>query len=378
MFLYLLAVIPCDWITKRAVINCIVESKAQANPELCQKAISSNVGQALGSVYKSQDDEAVLYTLEQALVLILVIGRWLLPKGSISRDQLSQLLLVYVGMAADIMEFTEIIKEDEIRKVNMLNNNHFVNAVILFWSMSLFQFTLTISGTERTAQRLEKEKAKIEEELHKVKESEKTRKRNRVGPALYATKVAESQEKNEIRLKFIQTKNGLEIKPDIPENDVEKAPETNTHQLGCMQKLERCYTNMGKIVNEYIELVSLLVPMLMQDGPFLIIRLIAIAYYEVNHDTLYFLTVKNALVIMLQIYRIFVLYYKPPQEDPDIFAEFARKRLSNVQTAIRGVQNTRLAIRLVSRLQKQARRHKARPGYKADGSKYGWERNTMA
>ncbi|EDO47924.1 predicted protein, partial [Nematostella vectensis] len=195
MFLYLLAVIPCDWITKRAVINFF------------------HIFQALGSVYKSQDDEAVLYTLEQALVLILVIGRWLLPKGSISRDQLSQLLLVYVGMAADIMEFTEIIKEDEIRKVNMLNNNHFVNAVILFWSMSLFQFTLTISGTERTAQ-----------------------------------------------------------------------------------------------LNEYIELVSLLVPMLMQDGPFLIIRLIAIAYYEVNHDTLYFLTVKNALVIMLQIYRIFVLY----------------------------------------------------------------------
>ena len=84
--------------------------------------------------------------MEQALVLILVIGRWLLPKGGISRDQLSQLLLIYIGTAADIMEFTEIIKEDDIRRTNpkMLQNNHFVNAVILFWSVSLFQFPLTI------------------------------------------------------------------------------------------------------------------------------------------------------------------------------------------------------------------------------------------
>ena len=42
--------------------------------------------------------------IEQLLLFVLILGRWMLPKGDISRDELSQLLLVYIGMAADIIE----------------------------------------------------------------------------------------------------------------------------------------------------------------------------------------------------------------------------------------------------------------------------------
>lgn len=42
--------------------------------------------------------------IEQSLLFLLILGRWMLPKGKISRDELSQLLLVYIGMAADIIE----------------------------------------------------------------------------------------------------------------------------------------------------------------------------------------------------------------------------------------------------------------------------------
>ena len=43
-------------------------------------------------------------------MLILIIGRWLLPKGDLTREQLSQLLLVYIGTAADIIEFFDSFK----------------------------------------------------------------------------------------------------------------------------------------------------------------------------------------------------------------------------------------------------------------------------
>ena len=43
-----------------------------------------------------------------------MIGRWLLPKGQMSREQLSQLLLIYIAAAADIVELTEIY---EVRDV---------------------------------------------------------------------------------------------------------------------------------------------------------------------------------------------------------------------------------------------------------------------
>ena len=308
--------------------------------------------------------------MEQALVLILVIGRWLLPKGDISRDQLSQLLLIYIGTAADIMEFTEIIKEDDIRRTNpkMLRNNHFVNAVILFWSVSLFQFPLTIYAMERTAQRLEKEKAELEEQLKKIKgEKDVRRRRNQVAPspALYTYKknyIQDSKEQNEIRVRYIQTKFGLEIKPEMASVTSMDEEEAIVHiSQGacsrCWHKVTKAVDNAATKMQDYTELVSLLIPMLMQDGPFLVIRLIVIAYYQVYHDTLYFLTVKNALVVMLQVYRIFVLYYKPPEEDIDEFfpESDSSHRLCNVQTAINSVQNTRLAIRLVSTLQRQAK-----------------------
>ena len=37
------------------------------------------------------------------LILLIIVGRWLLPRGELTRDQLSTLLLVYVANAADIM-----------------------------------------------------------------------------------------------------------------------------------------------------------------------------------------------------------------------------------------------------------------------------------
>ena len=56
--------------------------------------------------------------IQQLLMLILIIGRWLLPKGDLTRDQLSQLLLVYIGTAADIIEFFDSFKVLPISHLN--------------------------------------------------------------------------------------------------------------------------------------------------------------------------------------------------------------------------------------------------------------------
>ena len=44
----------------------------------------------------------------------LTFYRWLLPKGAMSRDQFSQLMLVYTGMAADIAEIFEAFRESKV------------------------------------------------------------------------------------------------------------------------------------------------------------------------------------------------------------------------------------------------------------------------
>jgi hypothetical protein len=56
------------------------------------------------------DAQTWMLVIEQLLMLILIIGRWMLPKGGLTKDQLSQLLLVYIGTAADIIEFFDTFK----------------------------------------------------------------------------------------------------------------------------------------------------------------------------------------------------------------------------------------------------------------------------
>lgn len=51
------------------------------------------------------------------LVLCVIAGRWILPRGGITRDQLSSLLLEYVAIAADILEIFGAFEEEEVRKV---------------------------------------------------------------------------------------------------------------------------------------------------------------------------------------------------------------------------------------------------------------------
>ncbi|GAV07823.1 hypothetical protein RvY_17613-2 [Ramazzottius varieornatus] len=88
-------------------------------------------------------DSDWLKIFEQALMVILIVGRWLLPKGELTRDQLSQLLLVYIGMAADIIEIFEAFREPKVVQTIEL-----VYTTLALWTWSLMQFTLILTATK--------------------------------------------------------------------------------------------------------------------------------------------------------------------------------------------------------------------------------------
>jgi hypothetical protein len=56
-------------------------------------------------------------TFFQVVLVVLILGRWLLPKGKLSRNQFSQQMLVYIGMAADIVEIFEAFRESKVRNL---------------------------------------------------------------------------------------------------------------------------------------------------------------------------------------------------------------------------------------------------------------------
>lgn len=48
-----------------------------------------------------------ILALHQTVLILLIVGKWLLPLGGgVTREELSQLLITFVGTAADILEFT--------------------------------------------------------------------------------------------------------------------------------------------------------------------------------------------------------------------------------------------------------------------------------
>lgn len=166
VFLYLSSIVPAIWllelekVAKR--VRIMKNSMAIANATNTGNFTSFGVGPIIGSLDSNDSSITAVATLldrtgitipvmttdtwttliEQFLMLILIVGRWMLPKGDLTRDQLSQLLLVYIGTAADIIEFFDSYKDDSIARIGFL-----VYLTLGIWSWSLMQFTIVLSAT---------------------------------------------------------------------------------------------------------------------------------------------------------------------------------------------------------------------------------------
>ena len=149
------------------------------------------------------------------MLFFLVLGRWLLPKGEISRNQLSELLLVYIGSASDIMDLFGLFEVEKVVQDVVLEN-----MILAVWSISLLQFAFVLTAT---------------------------RKRR--------------------------------MDPEIPRGRCHTA---------C------CYTGIWG----YFVLI------LLQDGPFLAIRIFIMVDRGAFTYTIFFFSLKNAVVIVLYLYRV--------------------------------------------------------------------------
>lgn len=71
------------------------------------------------------------------------------------------------------------------------------------------------------------------------------------------------------------------------------------------------------------DLYSILTLVLMQDGPFLIVRLVLIVAYDVKANLHLFFTGKNAMALALLVYRLMILIMESQEEeDEDEDGEF--------------------------------------------------------
>nr|XP_006813184.1 PREDICTED: transmembrane protein 26-like [Saccoglossus kowalevskii] len=245
-FFYLGSLVPSIWILELDLLD-----KRIASFEL-----------TMGTTEEIVTDDWTL-ALEQILLFILIIGRWMLPKGQITRDQLSQLLLVYIGVAADIIEFFEVFKEDSVKY-----NRELIIVTLTLWTWSLMQFTLVVTVTKSSKPRL----------------------------------AMPSPAEDEIR-------------------------EDSDPRCVCLES----------------DAWGIAVTLSLQDGPFLIYRLILIIKYNVVTHMNIFFTVKNILIIILQVYRLIVVQIekseKKAKEERELLETLRNERLNNTISGNDSVQN---------------------------------------
>lgn len=167
VFIYLSSVVPAIWLLELDKIERRLRFQEETGNLNLTAIDLKKLDKLLGVQIKLPDiqvDPSTWITLiEQFLMLVLIVGRWMLPKGDLTRDQLSQLLLVYIGMrsvfffpkflqkfvsmailgtAADIIEFFDSYKDNTIASEALL-----VFLTLGIWSWSLLQFTIVLSAT---------------------------------------------------------------------------------------------------------------------------------------------------------------------------------------------------------------------------------------
>uniref|UniRef100_A0A182RC37 Transmembrane protein 26 n=1 Tax=Anopheles funestus TaxID=62324 RepID=A0A182RC37_ANOFN len=151
VFLYLSSIVPAIWLLELDKLDKRTRYQDQMLNETINLAATvgkdlKDLNKMLGVKIQLPDiqltAEMWVTLIEQFLMLVLIIGRWMLPKGDLTRDQLSQLLLVYIGTAADIIEFFDSFKDAKIANEPVL-----VLLTLSIWSWSLLQFTIVLSAT---------------------------------------------------------------------------------------------------------------------------------------------------------------------------------------------------------------------------------------
>lgn len=234
IFLFLISIIPSIWLLE------LHHQQDKASDPQCKRlnswenvreliTLNETVGNLTTQNYLKSINQLLstvcsndwILALHQILLILLIVGKWLLPLGGgVTRDELSQLLLIFVGTAADILEFTSETLSD-VKE----NSPELVYIILAVWTWSMLQFPLHLA-------------------------------------------VVNSKPNSE--------------------------GEEGSQEVSLLAKRS---TDMWSIVEA----------LFIQDGPFLVVRLTVMTYFNVFHQMLGFFAIKNFLVVILNLYRLAII-----------------------------------------------------------------------
>lgn len=200
-----------------------------------------------------------------------------MPRGSLTHDQLSALLLYYLGTASDIVDFFSVLAEEE----TLLLNTIFFFTIITFWSWSMLQFIFVSTMTSDVKVDKDDSSADEDDDPNDRWNPQKKKKKRKVW-------------------KYIK------------------------HQIQTFVESEAW---------------TITVSIFMQDGPFAIVRIICLLHWGIRTYTNYFFTLKNLLLLCLQVYRLIAVYkqHKETREETIRRQRAAKSRWHSVSLKTKSV-----------------------------------------
>ena len=196
---------------------------------------------------------------------------FVLVTGDITRDELSQLLLAYLAISSDIVELFNVFKIESVR----LSKNLTI-IVLSMWSVSLIQFPMIV--TTRKGQKARFCWSDTEEAINES-----------VHGAMVKVNSFDDSVHGSIRTRG-SSKSQNRPKP-------QKLP--LRYRDTCCGGCYRRFTDAN--------IWGIILTVILQDGPFLTLRLYLLIKHHVIDYTLIFFICKNALIISVQFYRLLVI-----------------------------------------------------------------------
>ena len=294
---YIATIVPIIWILELGFL----QERQEKIVNIVTKEDQSGM---LSEVLKMSNELDGRKVCEIGVIICIILGRWLTPRSSISRDQLSNLLLGYVANAADIMELFESLESPGI-----IYNTHVTLAVLVVYTWSLLQFTLVTTAT-----------------MNKTDAGKDSRSmgelvtRNKVFPKRSLEGDMETGNEIHSSSKHIvdddmETRNEIHSKRGNQYDETDRGPAYI--QIMSQQNGSKTNNKCCSCCACHPEFFQIFVTLLMQDVPFLALRLALCLKFKVINELHIFFLCKNAIVSILLVYRIIILSSKDDTDSDD-------------------------------------------------------------
>ena len=223
----------------------------------------------------------IAYFLELILLLSVILGKWILPKGNISRSALSQLLLVYMSLASDIVDLLTLLNEKNVQESTRMTC---FTLSIFSWSLLQFSLNLIVSrgrsihyfkkNTNADLEAVGDDDDDEEDDNEEIGEdgNPKPKKNKNNNPN-------EDESNGSCAIDLEKMKNG-------GGDDDDQAGKSKRQGGGggeaFILRIFPCITEEYLANVDLAELWSIMLMIMFQDGPFLILRLTAVIKFDVR------------------------------------------------------------------------------------------------